>query len=406
MLTHERELLSQLRRRDVWSRLHPGTGTNGNGKNGHGSLPVVATVLKTTEAKAVYQGLKLFFAEPGGIAIAPKQTLTRLVMPLGDDPALLRRELSSIGEPHPDGLALSTTFQILARFLILGHHERLLLEARKNGGPEFAALERQAREVEELRTMLSSMQGNGHGGAPKAPRPLHLFTPAPDQPGDRLPTCLHTQLDEQLGGGLRRKEIGLLAAPANHGKTGSLLRMATHLAGKGLTVFYASFEIYLNQIYERVKTISKKIPKTLIAEEYEGDSLTPEQLSKVLLEVKPDLFIVDYLDLLRLDQQFMVEAQGQAIRKLRNTAARLNAVAWTATQADEPYEDQMYLRRDQLYGSRQKIHAADFALGALYLPRRQVQTFVAWKSRHKIKMGTQLSHQVDFTNMQFREVNV
>jgi hypothetical protein len=376
-----------------------------NGNHRHRDLSVssmVESVLKTTEARQVYRGMKLFFAEPGGNAVLEKTVLTRLALPFAEDAGLLRKQIGNLTEPLDEGVGTSLVLEILTKFLIQAQHEGLL-QTLKNGGPKVEHLERNARDLDRLRGVLWGATLTGE--VPRSLMPLADFTPRSDEPGDRLPTHLHSELDRSLGGGLRRKEVGLLVAPSNHGKTASLLRMATLSAQAGLKVFYMSFEIYLEQIHARVKTMVKKIPKTLIAEEYDSDSMTAEQVAAVATKVKPDVLLVDYLDLLRFDALDLVQAQGAGIRQLRNFARKNEAVVWTAAQADEPYEEQMYLKRDQLYGSRQKMHATDVAIGALYLPRRQVQTFVFWKTRHA-RMGLTFSHSADFVAMKFKELNV
>jgi len=345
--------------------------------------------------------MKLFFAEAGGSEILPKTVLSRIASPLGEDIQLIRRQVEELSEPFEQDLGAQVIWRILAKFTILNHHERLL-QAAKNGGVDYEQLARNAQELDRLRSCLS---GAHFGGERSSPRPLFDLVPRPDEPGDRLPTYLHTRLDEALGGGLRRKEVGLLVAPSNHGKTANLLRMATMSAQKGLKVFYMSFEIYLEQIRERVEKLAKKIPKTLIAEEYDADSLTANQVVQIAEKVKPDLLLIDYLDLLRFDALDLVQAQGLALRTLRNFCRRNEAVVWTAAQADEPYDEQIYLQRSQLYGSRQKIHATDVAIGLLYLPRRQVETFTFWKTRHA-RMGMQFSQQADFVSLKFKEINV
>jgi len=402
VLTFEQEFLSQLRRRSVWVRVHPLGNAKEKGK-GRDLTPssMAESILKTTEAKLIYRGMKVFFAEPGGHAVLEKKVLTRLALPFAEDAGLLRKQIETLTEPLDEGVGTTLTLEILSRFLIQAQHEGLMHAAR-NGGLKADHLLRNAKDLERLRVVLEDTHSSTQ--APRALVPLADFTPRSDEPGDRLPTHLHSELDRSLGGGLRRKEVGLLVAPSNHGKTASLLRMATLSAQRGLKVFYMSFEIYLEQIYARVQTITKKIPKTLIAEEYDSDSMTAEQIGITAAKVKPDVLIVDYLDLLKFDALDLVQAQGAGLRQLRNFARKHEAVVWTAAQADEPYDEQIYLKRDQLYGSRQKMHATDVAIGALYLPRRQVQTFCFWKTRHA-RMGMTFMHSADFVGMKFQEIN-
>lgn len=402
MLTHERELLSQLRHRSMWDRFSPVVDPHPRGQHGPDVAVVVPTVLKSTEAKAIFHAMKVFFTREGGSSLLAKSDLLRLVQSTSEDPTSLKKEVAQLGEPFVEDMGKEVVFQILAKFTILSQHEELL-RAAKNGGPDYTMLDRNARALERLRQVGQE----DHSGKPgrDAPRLLADYRPRKDEPGDRRPTYLNSQLDSSLGGGLRRKEAGLLVAPSNHGKTASLLRMATLSSQAGLKVFYASFEIYLEQIFERVKTIAKKVPKTLYAEEYDPESLTAEQVIQQAQKVKPDLLIVDYLNLLSLDKLDEVRAIGSAARKLRGYARREEIVVWTAAQADEPFESQMYLQRDQLYGSRQIIHAMDLVVGALFLPRRQVQTLHLWKTRH-CRMGLTFSQQVDFVEMKVKEVNV
>lgn len=393
MLPVEETLLSELRRKENWSVL--------KGKRLDG-------LLKTDEARLLYRVLEKL-RENGSGEVIPKNAITRLAsVNVNGDSTLVQRAIAKLGDPSSPELSRETVWTILATHRVLGVQARLQDHARTGAlyehGP--GLVRTVLEDLEELRGL--SRRGGGFPGEIEDLSPRQLASvkgSKATEGGERLPTFLHSMLDLKLGGGLRRKELGLLVAPTNHGKTANLIRIACGLSEKGLKVLYMSFEIYLDQIAERVRTLLGRKPKpTLLAQEYDSDTLTVEEVTRIADQVSGlDCLIVDHLDLLRFDGLDLINAHGMAIRKLRNFARRSNGVVWTAAQADEPVFGQTRLHRSQLYGSRQKLHACDLGIGFIYLPQRETLTMDLWKTRHT-KAGLQFISQADMVRLKFKEL--
>ena len=277
-----------------------------------------------------------------------------------------------------------------------------LLHAAENGGVSPEDFDSTLKDWQTL----SGFQANG---ASAVPRSAAQAGGSVSDSGDgvRLATGIHSGLDRALGGGLRRKELGLLIAPTNHGKTTTLLRTAGHLAEEERTVLYLSFEIYRDQVIERLKQLmGKRLPKALYVEDYPSDEMSVDDVMRVADQVKSlDCLVVDHIDLLRHNDMDLINAHGQAVRRLRGYARKRSCVVWTAAQADDPDPGQLFLLPGQTYGSRQKRHAADIALGSLFIASRRLQTFLLWKTRHT-HMGLRFALDADMVGMKFKEVAI
>lgn len=388
MLPHETELLSQLRSREVW--------LDWGGEERVKKL-LSQEILKSKDAKLILRALSSWHRN-GNERQVSREDLTRIATNLsGRDE--VRPAIERLGEPFGKDTARECIWGVLSRIYITSAHERLV-HAASNGGASPQALTEVIRAWESLAGASSTSLGE------RGPRSVRdRDRGEPQTTHQRLPTLLHSKLDEAIGGGLRRGELGLFVAPTNHGKTTTMLRTGVGLAQRGHRVLYISFEIYRDQIIDRVRTLcGKKLPATLYAEDYPSDEMTAGDVCRVADGVKDlDCLIVDHLDLMAHDQLDLVNAHGLAIRELRKYARKRNLVVWVPAQADDPTIGQMWLRPDQTYGSRQKRHASDLALGSLYLPHRKMQTFHLWKTRHT-HMGLTYSLLADMVEMKFKEM--
>jgi hypothetical protein len=262
-------------------------------------------------------------------------------------------------------------------------------------------IRRLVRDWKELD--LCSYQGSTR----RVPRPVREAVKALPEKSERLPTHLHSSLDEAIGGGLRRGELAVIVAPSKHGKTSSLLRTAAGLSAGGYRVLYISFEIYLEQIIERLVSLCGKkraLPKTLYAEWLDGRTSTVDTVIEIAQEV-PDLdcLMLDYVELMNLDSLDLVNAVGDALLELRSFAKKNNLIVWSASQSDEPRPFEVYLKRDEIYGSRRKIHHADLVIGTLSIPQRRQLTYSIWGSRHGV-MGMKFMSEADLVNLKFRDL--
>ena len=385
MLPHEQEILSQLKNRDTWMEM-------GGGKR-IGTL--LREVFKSKDAKLVLKALSSWHEKEG--KKLTKVGLIRVARSLSSSPeGEVRKAVEVLGEPFSKELGHEVIWGIVSRIVITNAHERLYQHAT-NGGASPAHLK-------ETVASWESLTGISDTGSRRTPRTVvETESKLPDSQCQRMPIGIHAGLDRAIGGGLRRKELGLFVAPTNHGKTTTMLRIAVSLAKRRHRVLYLSFEIYRDQIIDRVRQLCGKrtLPKTFYAEDYPSDELTADDVTGIADQIDNlDCLIVDHLDLLAHDQFDLVNAHGLAIRKLRKYARSRGLVVWVPCQADDPSVGQTWLLPEQTYGSRQKRHAADLCIGSLYLPIRNLQTFKIWKSRHS-KMGDTFSSKADMVKMKF-----
>lgn len=123
-------------------------------------------------------------------------------------------------------------------------------------------------------------------------------------------------LDEMLGGGIPRRSTVLIAGPNGAGKTILLLSIAANAANKGLKIIFRSINEPEKQILSSLKTLGYKIKDIkentsigdiLVNNNLSIKSITPGTINAVVLynnyvkvveEYKPDLIIIDGLDLL------------------------------------------------------------------------------------------------------------
>ena len=138
-------------------------------------------------------------------------------------------------------------------------------------------------------------------------------------------TTGYPKLDDELGGGLARKEIVLLSANSGGGKSITLANLAKNLLSQKLNVLYISLELSEETIAQRFDTMFTGIPSILLNDKYKDVANSLIQLSDNMGKLKikhfasgtnsnalraylkefelqyrfiPDVLIIDYLDIL------------------------------------------------------------------------------------------------------------
>ena len=392
VLPAEQALLTELKRRSSWNRF-----TRLRNKE--------EGLFLSQEGRIIYRALATIHqnGNGNGTGTIEKKDLARISASLaGEKQGEVRREIDLLGEPLKEEASWEIIWRIVSTQHIVQSQNRLLQAARTGG----------TLDPDEARDIIAGWTELSEAAHTTDRRRLPvLVREAKRQPsqqgGDRFPSGLHSDLDQALGGGLRRGELGCLVAPSGHGKTTSLLRVAGGLAQRGHRVVYLSFEIYIEQIVERLDTLlRKKLPKTLYVQDYPSHELTVEEITRIIHSLEPiDCLIVDHVELLNLEGMDEIHAVGRSVQKLRNWARKANSVVWTASQGSEPELGATFLERKDLYGSRKKLHAADLAIGLLFAPQRNLLKMKIWKTRHT-QMGLTFAVQADMVNLTFRDTQM
>jgi hypothetical protein len=160
-------------------------------------------------------------------------------------------------------------------------------------------------------------------------------------------------------GGMGRQELAVFGAPQGHGKSWILALLAAHAASLGLNAVYYTLELGRNAVARRMDSLLTKVPlnslveqksivrsrlKTtfdkggkLIVKSAEAYSFGIEEMTAhiqtlVQLDKKPDIILVDYADLMRLEKGEFRVMIDKLYHKLRNLGKKYNAAVATATQ--------------------------------------------------------------------------
>ena len=196
-------------------------------------------------------------------------------------------------------------------------------------------------------------------------------------------------IDEVLGGGLGVGELGIIMAPAGTGKTFVLCNIAAYNLMNGKNVVFYTLETsdkviglridaYIADVairdiidkQEEVKSIIKeKVTGKLIIKEYPTKFPTINTFYSHLQlleakDVKPDLIIIDYADLIKgyassgggAESYFLVK---ELYEELKGMAQRLKVPLWSCTQVKVGAFDDAIISKDQAAEGSSKSHVTD-----------------------------------------------
>jgi replicative DNA helicase len=210
----------------------------------------------------------------------------------------------------------------------------------------------------------------------------------------KYPTILPT-LDKSLEGGLGIKELAMVVAPPGVGKSLYLVNQAVKALMDGSNVLYISLEMAEDKIAQRFDSIMSLIPQKrlkepsgqldlkerldifqnefssrLVIKEFPTSTATVNTVRALLTqlanyeEFKPDMIIVDYLELLRptRDIQHEYQAQQRIAEEMRGLAMENSVLVWTATQTNRMGRAVKVITDAELGDSYGKIRTCDFAI--------------------------------------------
>ena len=195
-------------------------------------------------------------------------------------------------------------------------------------------------------------------------------------------------IDEIMGGGLGKGELGVLVAPAGIGKTWMLQRIAYHGLCIGKNVLHYTLE--LNQSYiglrydtifsgistgeikyhkEAVRKSLEKAKGNLLIKYFPTRSASVQTFNSHMKQVelsglKPDVVIVDYADIMK-DISGGVELRhrlGNIYEDLRGLAGEMEIPIWTASQANRSALEEDVIGADKIAEDYSKIMTADFVM--------------------------------------------
>ena len=194
-------------------------------------------------------------------------------------------------------------------------------------------------------------------------------------------------IDDLMDGGLACGELGVVMAPAGIGKSWLLINIGANAMRAGKTVLHYTLELnedYVGQRYDSVimginaqnlKNYQDEIQERmhtlkgdLIVKYYPTKSVgvigLKAHLEKtIMLGQKPDLVLVDYGDLLKINtKKDKHEALEELYEDLRGMAGEYEIPVWTASQAGRSALEEDIIEADKIASSYGKVMVADFLM--------------------------------------------
>lgn len=254
---------------------------------------------------------------------------------------------------------------------------------------------------------------------------------------NRFKTVYSTH-DRHLEGGLCRKELAMVVAPPGVGKSLYLVNQSAVSLLQGFNVLYISCEMSQDKVAGRFDSIiteiksenlkkpvgqlalksklaefSSNTPGRLVIKEFPTGLANTNTLRAYLTQLKlhknfkPDLVVVDYLELLRpnriIESEYM--AQQRIAEELRGLAMEHNVLMWTASQTNREARKVNIITDAHLGDSYGKIRPCDWAIS---LNQKQEEYEEGAMRVYVVKARDAKQHYlinstVDYNTLQMRE---
>jgi len=195
-------------------------------------------------------------------------------------------------------------------------------------------------------------------------------------------------LNEALQGGLGGGDFGLIFGNPGGGKSWTLVALGGYAVKMGYNVIHYTLELgedyvgrrydafftnisvsKINEYKETVQTATYELPGNLVIKEYSPGQATISTLEAHIqkctsLGFKPDLIIVDYVDLLSSKRRTIDKKQeiDDIYISTKGLAKQLNLPIWSVSQVNRAGAKDNIIEGDKAAGSYDKMMVTDFAL--------------------------------------------
>ena len=193
---------------------------------------------------------------------------------------------------------------------------------------------------------------------------------------------------EHLMGGLGRGDLGIIFGGPGSGKSWFLVNLGAFAVQAGYTVAHYTLElsdIYTGKRYDSVFTgiefkeihkhrdtvdqVIQNLPGKLIVKEFPMGKTTVNSIESHIrkctdLGHKPDLIIIDYIDLLKSNRKSMdvKDEIDDVYTAVKGMARELNTPIWSVSQVNRAGAKDDIVEGDKAAGSYDKIMITDFAM--------------------------------------------
>jgi archaellum biogenesis ATPase FlaH len=202
-------------------------------------------------------------------------------------------------------------------------------------------------------------------------------------------------IDKKLYGGFNRGELNIFCAGSGGGKSLFLANMGVNWAQQGLNVLYLTFELSEKLVAMRLDSMTTGIPTRQIFTNIDDVELKVKMMEKkagsmqikympsgkncndiraylkeyqVKKGVKPDVLLIDYLDLMmplsvKVSPSDLFVKDKYVSEEIRNLAMETQCVTVTASQLNRAAVEEIEFDHSHISGGLSKIMTADNVIG-------------------------------------------
>ena len=196
------------------------------------------------------------------------------------------------------------------------------------------------------------------------------------------------KIDQLLQGGLGNGDFGLIFGNPGGGKSWSLVAIGGHAVRLGYNVLHYTLELgeeYVGKRYDafftkipvnkvdshrdKIEEIIPQLPGKLIIKEYPTGRASVSTIESHIAKstsmgVKPDLVIIDYVDLLssRKTNRERKDEIDDIYTSTKGLARQLNIPIWSVSQVNRAGAQDKVIQGDKAAGSYDKIMITDFCM--------------------------------------------
>ncbi len=336
------------------------------------------------------------------------------------------KDASSIGQEHTDWLL--DTFEQFSRHKAL---ERAILKSAdllEKG--EYGPVEGLVKEA--IQIGLAKDMGTDYFADPRAR--LEGLKDNNGQVSTGWPS-----IDRKLFGGFNRGELNIWAGGSGAGKSLFLQNMAVNFALEGMNVLYISLELSealtamridsmltgvatrdvfknLDDIEMKVKMMGKKSGRIQI--KYMPSGKNANDIRSYVKEwsiknkCKPDVLLIDYLDLLmplsiKVSPSDLFVKDKYVSEELRNLAMEMQCVFVTASQLNRAAVEEIEFDHSHISGGLSKIQTADNVIGIFTsraMKERGRYQIQFMKTRSSSGVGQKVDLEFDVDSLRIRDL--
>ena len=246
-------------------------------------------------------------------------------------------------------------------------------------------------------------------------------------------------VDKKLYGGFNRGELNIWCAAAGGGKSLFLANLGCNWALAGLNVLYLTFELSEALVAMRMDSMLTNIPTREIFKNLDDVELKVKMVGKQAGSVqvkympsgkncndlraylkeyqvkkgfKPDILLIDYLDLMmpmsvKVSPSDLFVKDKYVSEELRNLAMETQAIVVTASQLNRSAVEEIEFDHSHISGGLSKIQTADNVIGIFTsraMKERGRYQIQFMKTRSSSGVGQKVDLEFDLDNLRIRDL--